>query len=354
MRAFEIKEYMEDVSYIAGLELPWEKLANKSVLISGATGMIGSLFVDVIMECNKRGLNCRVYALGRSKERAKERFLYCWNDSSFKFIEHDISKPIESAKIGEIDYVLHLASNTHPVLYSTEPIQTITTNIIGTYNMLEFAAEKKVSRCVLASSNEIYGENRGDSELFDEAYCGYIDCNTLRAGYPESKRCSEALCQAYIKQHNLDIVISRFTRTYGPTMLLSDSKASSQFIKKALAGENIVLKSLGTQLYSYTHVCDAVSGLLTVLLKGECGKAYNIADEKSDVMLKDLAAIIANNVGKQVVYEIPDDVELKGYSTVTKARLDSTKLKKLGWRTKYDIDSGIRQTLKVLSEMYPN
>lgn len=351
MRVYENIEYMEDVSYVAGLELPWEKLKNKSVLISGATGLVGSCFIDVIMKRNEDGMNCKIYALGRNEQRAKERFAYCVGSSLFEFVAYDISQPLVRDDIGTVDYVLHLASNTHPVQYSTDPIGTITTNIFGTYNMLEFAHRHNATRCAFTSSNEIYGENRGDVEKFDEHYCGYIDSNTMRAGYPESKRCSEALCQAYIKQKRMDIVVPRPTRSYGPTMLMSDTKAISQFIRKGIAGENIVLKSAGTQFYSYTYVVDAVSGLLTVLLKGECGEAYNIADEASDIMLKDLASIIAGYAGKKVVFEIPDALEAAGYSTATKARLDSTKLQGLGWKAKYNITSGMERTIRILKDI---
>lgn len=173
----------------------------------------------------------------------------------------------------------------------------------------------------------------------------------MRAGYPESKRCGEALCQAYIRQKGLDVVIPRLTRSYGPTLLKSDTKALSQFLHKGITGEDIVLKSAGTQYYSYTYVADAVSGLLTVLLKGECGQAYNIADDASDIMLKDLAAIIAGYAGKKVVFEIPDVVESAGYSKATKARLESAKLQKLGWYAKFDIKNGIERTIEMLKEI---
>ena len=173
----------------------------------------------------------------------------------------------------------------------------------------------------------------------------------MRAGYPESKRCGEALCQAYLREKGLDVVIPRLTRSYGPTLLKSDTKALSQFLSKALAGEDIVLKSAGTQYYSYTYVADAVSGLLFVLLNGETGGAYNIADEKSDIMLKDLAAIIAENVGHKVVFEIPNATEAAGFSKATKARLDSRKLQSLGWKAMYDIRTGIKRTLSILRAM---
>ena len=340
---------MDDVEHVAGLSLPWEKLNKKSLMLSGATGLIGSFLVDVIMEKNNTSdLNCKVYALGRNIERAKARFSKHLDDSRLIFIPYDVKFPLTREDIGTVDYVLHLASNTHPLQYSMDPIGTITTNIIGLKNLLDFAITHNVNRFAFASSNEIYGENRGDIEFFDENYCGYINSNTMRAGYPESKRCGETLCQAYKMQKSLDVVIPRLTRSYGPTMLMSDTKALSQFIKKGIAGEDIVLKSAGTQYYSYQYMADSVSGLLWILLCGENGEAYNIAEEHSDIMLKDLAAIIACFKGKKVIFEIPNAVEAAGYSTATKARLDGHKLAMLGWKPRYDIRTGIERTMKIL------
>lgn len=351
MKVFEDHRYIEDLNIVANAQLNWDKLFNKSILVSGATGLIGSCLIDVLMLKNSQGLNCKVYALGRSEERAIARFSYCADNPLWKFIPYDIQKPFVREDIGVVSYVLHLASNTHPLQYATDPIGTITTNVLGTINMLDFAFSHHAERCAIASSNEIYGENRGDTEFFDEEYCGYINSNTMRAGYPESKRCAEALCQAYIKQKGMDIVIPRLTRSYGPTVLMSDSKAITQFIKKGVAGEDIVLKSAGTQYYSYTYVADAVCGLLTVLLEGTCGEAYNIADEASDIMLKDLAALIAEYAGKKVVFEIPDQLEASGYSTATKARLAGSKIKSLGWKPIYDIKDGIYHTLDILKTL---
>lgn len=340
--------YKKDLDYVTGLELPWEKLQDRCILITGATGLAGSFLVDVLMRKNEKGLNCTIYALSRNAQKALDRFSIWINNPLLQFIPYDINKPFARDDIGTIDYVLHMASNTHPMQYSTDPIGTITTNIIGVQNMLNFAVEHNTIRFAFISSNEIYGENRGDVELFNENYCGYINCNTIRAGYPESKRCGESLCQAYKAQKKLDVVIPRLTRSYGPTMLMSDTKAISQFIRKGIAGEDIVLKSEGIQYYSYTYVADAVSGLLYVLLKGANGEAYNIADERSDIMLKDLASTIADIVGKKVVFEIPDAVEVAGYSKATKSRLDGDKIKKLGWKAKYDIQLGIERTLEIL------
>lgn len=352
MNLYQNDKYLEDVKYVGDLDLPWEKLEGKSLMLSGATGLIGSFLIDVILEKNVLdGINCTVYALGRNERKARERFCKYAQNQNLVFIPYDAKKPFVCESLLNVDYVLHLASHTHPMQYATDPIGTITTNIVGVQNMLEFAVDHHAARFAFASSNEIYGENRGDVEFFDENYCGYINPNTMRAGYPESKRCGEALCQAYKAQKGLDVVIPRFTRSYGPTMLMSDTKAISQFIWKGVAGDDIVLKSSGTQYYSYQYMADSVSGLLQVLLCGENGEAYNIAEEHSDIMLKDLAAIVADMNGKNVVFEIPDAIEASGYSTATKARLDGRKLEKLGWKPKYDIKTGIERTIRILKEL---
>lgn len=352
MTLYDNCDYLDDIKSVCNLTLPWEKLHNKKLMLSGATGLIGSFLVDVILYKNtKDKLNCTIYALGRDERKVKKRFNQFSNDSHLVYLSYDANLPLSFSKIKNVDYVLHLASNTHPILYATDPIGTITTNIIGLKNLLEFSVDHQIKRFVFASSNEIYGENRGDIELFDEDYCGYINCNTLRAAYPESKRCGEALCQAYKEQKGLDVTIARFTRTYGPTMNMSDTKAVSQFIKNGIENEDIVLKSAGTQYYSYTYMADAVSGLLWILLTGKNGEAYNIADENGDITLKDLANVIAEINNKKVIFKIPDSIETAGYSKATKARLDGAKLMKLGWKPKYNINEGIKKTIRILKEI---
>lgn len=347
-RLLEIPEYIDDVKRVASLDLPWQKLRGKTVLITGGTGLIGSFLIDVL---NAANLGCSVLLFGRSEDKTRSRFAEYWDKGWIRFVKWDAGDSALPEVHGGVDYVLHLASNTHPVAYATDPIGTITTNVIALNNLLSLAAEKKASRFLFASSNEIYGENRGDVELFDEKYCGYIDCNTLRAGYPESKRCGEALCQAYIRQKGLDCVIARLTRTYGPTILLTDTKAISQFFNNALHGEDIVLKSEGKQYYSYQYVSDSVSGLLTVLLKGKCGEAYNIADESGDITLRDLAVLIAEQAGRKVVFDLPDVVESVGFSKVTKARLDGGKLSALSWHPDFKAQTAVERNLTILKNL---
>ena len=351
MKLHENSLYCDDLDALSKLPLPWDELTDRTVVITGGSGLIGSAFIDTLVWRNRfYGQKCRILAIGRNSDYAKKRFAYCFEEDAFQYVIHDVNEPLSASDVVKDGFVLHLASNTHPLAYSGDPIGTITTNIYGLKNMLDYSCDTKAKRFVFASSNEVYGENRGDTEFFDEAYCGYIDCNTLRAGYPESKRCGEALCQAYREQRGVDVVIPRFTRSYGPTMLLTDSKAVSQFIKNGLSGRDIVLKSAGSQFYSYTYVMDAVGGLLTVMLAGESGQAYNIADVSSDITLKELAQLIAECSGVQVVFDLPDDKEKKGYSTATKARLQGVRLKGIGWKPRYDIRSGIARTISIMQD----
>jgi len=346
------KLYTEDVIKIGESELPWEMLENKSVLITGANGMVGNFLIDVLMYRNiYRKLNCKIYPIVRNELLARHKYYGYKDNDLFSLHKWDVNSQndiVNDNIFEKVDFVIHLASNTHPVAYSTHPIETILTNTVGTINMLEFALKHENERFVFVSSNEIYGENRGDVELFDETYCGYIDCNTLRAGYTESKRCGEALCQAYIWEKNMDIVIPRLTRTYGSTVLQSDTKVISQFLFDAVNDRDIVLKSNGLQYFSYIYVADAVSGILTVMLNGKSGETYNISDYKSDIKLRDLAEYIAEYVGKQVIYKKPDDAEMAGYSKVTKARLNNEKIKALGWNAIYDIKQGIARCIDIL------
>lgn len=342
--------YEQDIRILLKQALPWERLAGKTLLLSGATGMIGKCIVDLLMAYNygqgDSDKRVSIIALSRNSETAQKRFARYWNESSFKYIACDVNQNIPECD--NVDYVIHAASNTHPRQYSQDAIGTITSNVIGCKNLLDYAVSHHTERFCFVSSVEIYGENRGDTERFAEDYLGYLDCNTLRAGYPESKRVGEALCNAYGQAKQLDFVIPRLSRVYGPTMLSSDSKAIAQFIKKAAAGEDIVLKSAGTQLFSYTYALDAAMGVLTVLLNGKCGEAYNIADTESEVTLKQITEWLSQDNGLQVIYEIPDAAEQKGYSTATKALLDTGKIESLGWIPQTHMREGLRKTVECL------
>ena len=342
--------YLEDVRKIASLPLPWEKLAGKKLLLTGASGLIGTLLVDVLMYRNQQAqMNLMLYAVGRNEDKARSRFGDYWEDDRFHFLALDVNQGI-NAKV-ETDFIIHAASNTHPKLYAQDPTGSLLTNLQGTANLLDFGYRCHCERGVFVSSVEIYGQALQADDVFDERYCGYIDCNTIRAAYPEGKRAGEALCQAYRSQYGLDIVIPRLSRVYGPTMRREDSKAMSQFIKNGVQHEDIVLKSKGEQLFSYCYVADAVAGLLFVLLKGQDGEAYNVAeDADKSLRLRDIVEIIADYAGTQVSFALPNAVEAAGFSKVSVGVMANSKLKNLGWKMTNDLQHGLVRTMKIMGE----
>ena len=351
MKLMEHPLYLDSLKGLIARFPHWEAFRGKSFFLSGASGMIGSCLIDAIMLRNEQcapSERCRVIGASRNGKAAAERFSHWVGRGELRLLAHDIRLPLPELP-EQPDYWIHAASTTHPVAYASEPVNTIMANVLGAYRLLE--AQKQGNRFLLLSSVEIYGQNRGEQDYFDEAYCGYLDCNTLRADYPEAKRVSETLCQAFIRQNNADAVILRLPRCYGPAMRASDTKALSQFLKKAVDGEDIVLKSAGNQLYSYAHAADAAAGILWALAKGKTGAAYNLGDPGSDISLRGLAAIAAECAGRKVIFAPPDETERLGFSPAQKALMDGSRLKGLGWSPAYGIDAGIRETIQILRDM---
>ncbi|MBP3223113.1 MAG: NAD-dependent epimerase/dehydratase family protein [Actinomycetaceae bacterium] len=344
--------YQEDIqracSYAESNDI-FPSLRNKTIAITGATGLIGSFLIDMLIYANDHyDLGAHVYALGRNSEKARQRLPYTHRDD-YTFETYDVSAPLCTPQ-KKADLAIHLASTTHPRAYSQMPIATMTSNFIGTTNLLDYCAHHNAD-FILASSVEIYGESRKDVTSFDETYCGYLDCNTLRAGYPEAKRASEALCQAYKEERDVSSYIARLPRTFGPTLLQSDTKALSQFLHKGISHEDIILKSEGKQYYSYLYVVDSVIGMLHAYARGSAQEAYNVAHSSGDIHLKDLAQYIATSAGTRVVFDIPDAQEAKGYSTATQALMNGEKLQILGFTPLYSLNEAIDRTLHICRDI---
>jgi len=331
--------YQEDLKNILSTK-GIESFCGKSFLITGATGLLGLHLIDALMQLK----DVKIYAVGRSKKKAEPRLGDYYKKENFFFLEQDVKEEFPNDLC--VDYIIPGASNTHPLAYSQFPIETMMTNIKGAENALNLA-ERCNATVLYLSSVEIYGNARGQ-EPFTEDYTGQLNLSSFRSCYTESKRACEALCQSYLEEKKVKVKIVRLSRIFGPTMLESDSKASSQFIKKAIAKEDIVLKSKGNQLFSYTYVSDAVSAMLCVLLNGEFGKAYNISNEKCNVHLSEFAQICAENCNKNVVFDIPTAAEQKGFSIATYAILANDRIKNIGYIPKYTIKDAINRTIAIL------
>lgn len=317
--------YIDDIRSVASLPLQWQTLSGKNILVTGATGMIGSSLIEVLME--HENLDYHVYASGRDKEKINALFLKYANNPNFHFIQHDVREPLKC----NIKFQIMIAGAgvASPQLYATDPVSVMKSNFNGVDNLLSYGILHGIERFLYISSGEVYGE--GDGRVFTEDYSGYVNCATLRACYPSAKRATESLCIAYGHQYGIDVRIARPCHIYGPHFSNSDKRVYAQFIRNVLANEDIVMKSTGAQYRSWCYVVDCVSALLYILLKGENAQAYNIADETSNITIKQLAEIIAAIAGKQVIIDIPTDIEKAGYNVVTKSIFSAEKLKNLGW-----------------------
>ena len=335
---------------IENSNLNWNDLNGKSVLITGAAGMIGSCMVDVLIYLNEEfDFNTPIYALGRNESKILNRFGEFTERDYFHILEKDISKPFELED--KIDYIVHAASNADPVLMMNYPVDTLLANVIGVNNLLELAVRYK-SKLLYVSSGEMYGQpDETTIEGFYEEYSGYVDYKNPRSCYPSGKRAAEVLCQSYKHQYGVHVNIVRPCHCYGPTMTASDNRAVAQFIRDVMNGKDIVLKSTGELVRSHCYIVDVVYGMFYVLLKGENGEAYNIADKNSEVTIKEFATIVCATNDKQVLFDLPSDFEKQKFSKVVRQVLSAKKLEGLGWSAMYNLKAGVDSTIQILKEI---
>lgn len=323
-----------------------EKLAHKRVLITGASGLVGSSLVDLLMaleQTYKPGMCINV--LGRKKSVLEKRFsLNVSPHTGIHIIEGDVSR-VNLLDL-KVDYIVHAASPSHPLAYSQTPVDVMRANLLGTINMLELA-KCSGARLLFISSGEIYGISNDPSSCFKEDEYGYIEILNPRSCYPESKRAAETLCASYIAQYGVEAVVARLCHVYGPAITDSNSRADAQFLRNVVRHEDIVMKSPGLQVRSFCYVKDAAEGLLYILLKGVSGGAYNIANKNSVATIREYAETLATLGGVKIRNEFPSEDESKGYSKVSRAVLDGTKLEQLGWVPQYDLESGLKDTLEI-------
>lgn len=341
----ELMGYSQDIEKAASLNLPWEKLEDKNILITGATGLIGSCIVEVLLYNPKR--QCHVYAAGRNEQRAMKRFEAFANDKRFHFFTYDVTEPLSSSI--DFHYIIHAASNASPNFFAEKPVEVMMSNINGVNNLLMYGKEHHLERFLFVSTGEVYGE--GDGRVFTEDYQGYVNINSPRSCYPSSKRAAETLCAAYSKEYGIDYIIARPCHTYGPHFTEADNRVYAQFIRNVLNGEDIIMKSTGSQMRSWCYVVDCVSAILHILLKGNEGEAYNIADAESNISIRELAEMIARIGGKEVIIQLPSDAEKQSFNPVTKSVFATDKLQSLGWSITGQMIDKIKSTIEEIKTL---
>lgn len=341
------QKYLEDIEYTLK-ENDVCGLRNKSILVTGATGLIGSAVIDELIWLNEKAdYGIRILAASRSLKAVRDRFAPYSNNGYFQAVRYDALEPFCPEK--PVDYIICAASNAHPASIGKEPVETMLANLTGVHNLLEYAAKKGCGRLLYVSSSEVYGRKE-DGLLYKEADYGYVDLLNPRSCYPSSKRAAETLCATYKAEYGVDFVIVRPGHVYGPTQTEKDSRASAQFLRAAAEGKDIVMKSPGLQMRSYCHCLDCATAILTVLLKGRTGEAYNISNPDSVVSIRDFAEACAVAAGVFVRYEMPSDIEKANYNMMDNSSLNAKRLMKLGWKGIWDLTAGVAESIVLLND----
>jgi nucleoside-diphosphate-sugar epimerase len=339
--------YRELLAETAEAPLDWDRLHGARVLITGASGLIGSFLVDLLMARNERfGARISVAACVRNPEAGRARFEAHAGKPGFRLIEWDVTRPFPGP--AAFDFLVHAAGNASPAAVSKDPAGTLTGLVDGARNMLELARASGGARLLYVSTGEIYGRSELGDLPFREDFLGWIDLNSPRSSYPSGKRAAETLCAAYRQQYSVDSVIARPCHVYGPTATVRDNRASTQFLFDAAAGRDIVMKSPGLQRRSYLHVADCALALVTILLRGETGRAYNVASLSSILTIVGFAEKCASAGGTRVVFELPDEIERRGYAPAQPQVLDPLALQALGFSARFAPDEGIANTIEIL------
>ncbi len=323
----------EDFDKITKRDISWDALRNSSFVITGATGLIGSLIVKYLLYANRTmNFGAKIYAVVRNVEKADKIFAEEKTDA-LTYVVADLTKEKVNCE-GDCDYIVHAAAVTASKVMVSDPVGTICTSIDGTEKMLQLAVEKKAKAFIYISSMEIYGQPTVGGKTAEKDL-GYVDIENVRSCYPEGKRMCECLCTAYAAQYGVNVISARLAQTFGAGILPTENRVFAQFARSVMRGENIVLHTTGESEGNYVYTADAIAAIMTLLVKGKAGEAYNIANEDSHITIRNMAELVAREIAGekiQVVIDIPEDSVSLGYAPLVKMWLDASKMRELGWK----------------------
>lgn len=340
--------FADDMQYINDALLPWEKMHNKILMITGATGLVGGGIADAIIDRNERlGENIRLLLVARNESRLIKRFAGYASKPYIRFICHDVTKSF--IEIDHVDFIIHAASKGDPLSFVRDPVGVMNANYLGMLNVLEIARRCKSQKVLFVSSGEVYGIiNDIDENGFREKDMGYIDISNARSCYAVSKLAAENLCVCYSEQYGVNTCVARLCHTYGGRILSDENRVIFQFMRNAIKGKDIVMKTSGYQKRSYCYIADAVKAIFYILLLGDNKEFYNVANKESVVTIKELAECIANTCGRKVLMESQSEVEKKGDSGILHAVLSADKIEALGFKANFDINMGVERCIDIL------
>ena len=341
----------KDIHEITQTEIPWGDFNNKTILITGAGGFIGYyLTASLLLRNDLHNQNIKVLGMVRNEENAKTKYGDLLDRNDFKLVVQDVCNKFNINE--EVNYIIHAASNASAWHFENRPVETINANLIGTMNVLEFARKMDDCKVLFISSLKVSGSVHDGSKNLKEDNIGYIDHTSYKNCYAQGKRAAETLCATYNKQYGMDIKIARPSYIYGASKL-DDDRVWAQFFANVVRRQNILLKSNGGTYRSFCYVSDTVSALLTILLKGENIKPYNISSEENTI--RDFAKMSVNAFPERKLSlsfaNKRDEIEpTQSYFSSTPEILDNTRLKNIGWTSKVSLKEGIMRSIRTIEE----
>ena len=335
----------DDIEKILKQDIDWEKLRNARVLVTGASGMLGSYIVRTLVALSEQGYDIKVYGLMRNPGKLDSEIR-----DKIEVIQQSVTEPVVTDV--KFDYIFHTASPASPLIMKNDPVGTIAANTLGAWYTLKLAQECGAKGHLFISSREIYGQPYEDQDVFKEDTYGFVDPLDPRSCYPEGKKAAETMAASYYAQYGLNTKIARLAHTFGPGMSVDDGRVQADFLRDVINNRDIVLKSEGLAVRTYTYVADAVSAIFTIMLNAPCEeRVYNISSEADTVSIRDLAQAMVNAYperGLQLVFDIPESTGNDGTAPFTKGILSSDKIKGLGWKPIFSLDEGIKRTVEYL------
>lgn len=336
------KEYMKNsFDNIVGID----QLRGKNIFVTGSTGLIGSVVIEMLSEMNRDyGLGMEIIAGARNEIEAERMF--SGFSSKITICKYSAEEGFPQIKV---DYIIHCVGNATPDKYVKFPCETMNITVNSIQHILRYSTKHKVIKIVFVSSSEVYGITAGMKPIEENEF-GYIDLSDIRSDYGVAKRYAEMLCLAYCVEHNVPVTIARPGHIYGHTFKEYDKRVYAMFARCCQEKRDIVLKSDGSSVRSYCHVIDCASAILTIMLSGEIGQAYNIADDIQTTSIVELANCFAKHGGISVKFDIPVESERKQFNAMSFSALDGKKLKELGWKASLSVDDGVACILECLEK----